>query len=366
MKMDKRKTKTVRGVFERDKGSDVWWIHYYANGRRHREKVGPKSLAIAAYQRRKSDIRSGKFFPEQIHPSAPIPFSELATDALEYSRQHHSLAGQIGTVNIVRALIEWFKNRPAEQITSQDIERKLSALADAGRKPATLNHYRSMLSLIFSLAIRNGKLDGNPARGVRRKIENNERVRYLEEIEEEALRTVIRDRCPEREPEFDLSLHTGMRRGEQYKLRWEDVDLERQMITIPISKHGKLRHIPINSVAREALTDLARLRKKGNPHVVPGRTRIRKKDQRRWFENAVEEAGLENFRWHDLRHTFASRLIEAGVHLRVVQELLGHRTIAMTLRYTHVANARLQDAVQTLASKPTPVIEMRPAARITQ
>jgi site-specific recombinase XerD len=350
-----------RGVFERDKGSGVWWIHYYANGKRHREKVGPKSLAIAAYQRRKSDIRAGKFFPEQIRPVALIQFSDLAADALEYSRQHHSPAGQAGAAHTIRKLLSWFKGRCAEQITPQDIERNLATLAAAGRKPATLNHYRSTLSLIYSLAVRGEKLSDNPVRKVRRKIENNERTRFLSPEDEEKIRTQIRETCPEHEPELDLSLHTGMRRGEQYKLRWEDVDLNRGIITIPVSKHGRLRHVPINSVAREALTDLARLQRKCSPFVVPGRTKVRTKDQRKWLENAIAAAGIEDFRWHDLRHAFASRLVMAGVHLRVVQELLGHKTITMTLRYTHVANAQLSNAIEKLAKKPTPVIEFRPA-----
>src|SRR5215467_1227472 len=121
----------------------------------------------------------------------------------------------------------------------QDIERKLNALAEDGRKPATVNRYRTLLSLVFSLAVRNGKLVSNPVRLVKRRKENNERVRFLELEEETSLRGKIRECYPEHESEFDLALHTGMRRGEQYRLRWQDVDLRSGIITIPLSKHGE-------------------------------------------------------------------------------------------------------------------------------
>jgi site-specific recombinase XerD len=340
----------IRGVYEKVPGSGIWYIHFYdQHGRRHREKVGPKSLAIAAYQRRKSDIRIGKFFPEQIKPKTVL-FDHLAADALEYSRQNRVAAGQYNDELQMKVLLSWFRRRPADSITSQDIERRLETLSEKGRAPATFNHYRALLNLCYSLGMRNGKVKVNPVRGVPKKTENNERTRHASPEEEKAIRAEIREACPEHEPELDLALHTGMRRAEQYKLRWDNIDLNRGMITIPLSKHGKKRHIPVNSVALGALMDLARLRKKASPFVVPGRAKVRKKDQREWFEDAVEAAGVKDFKWHDLRHTFASRLVMAGVDLRTVQELMGHRTIAMTVRYSHLATSHLNEAIERLAT----------------
>jgi site-specific recombinase XerD len=102
----------------------------------------------------------------------------------------------------METILAWFRDRSAEEITPQDIERKLTTLADTGLKPATLNRYRTLLSLIYSLAIRNGKLLVNPVRSVKRRKENNERVRFLEEREELALRERIRELYPDRESEF--------------------------------------------------------------------------------------------------------------------------------------------------------------------
>ena len=241
----------------------------------------------------------------------------------------------------------------ASEITPQEISRKLSELAEAGRKPATVNRYRALLSLVFSVANRNEKLTINPVRFVRHRRENNSRIRFLNEKEEQSLREVITKKFPDKEPEFDLALHTGMRRGEQFRLRWQDIDLRLGIITIPRSKHGEKRHIPINSVARRALTVLWRKRDDSG-YVCSGPKSSRGKDSRRWFEKEVIlGSGVKDFRWHDLRHTFASRLVMAGVHLRTVQELMGHKTIDMTVRYSHLAPGHQMEAVERLAGKPT-------------
>jgi integrase len=129
-----------------------------------------------------------------------------------------------------------------------------------------------------------------------------------------------------------LALNTGMRRGEQYRLRWQDVDLKNGILTVARSKHGEARRIQINSVAHTALLQL-RKQTKGVGYVSPGFQGPRSRDWRRWFDEVVESAEIPNFRWHDLRHTFASRLVMAGVPLRAVQTLLGHKRIETTLRF---------------------------------
>jgi len=143
-----------------------------------------------------------------------------------------------------------------------------------------------------------------------------------------------------------------MRRGEQFRLRWQDIDLKRGIITVPVSKHGQARRIQINSTARTALL---RLRERGDGvgYVCPGYEGPRKRDWRHWFEDAMEKAQLANFRWHDLRHTFASRLVMAGVPLRAVQVLMGHKCIETTLRYSHLGETELHNAGERLTEKTT-------------
>jgi integrase len=140
---------------------------------------------------------------------------------------------------------------------------------------------------VFSLAVRNRKLSANPVRQVKRRTENNERVRFLDTEEENKLRAKIRELCPEHEAEFDLALHTGMRRGEQYQLRWQDIDLKRNILTIGRSKHGEGWRIQTNSVARAVLL---RLRERGDGvgYVCPGYEGPRTRDSREWFNGSAQ------------------------------------------------------------------------------
>lgn len=350
-----RRKKLPRGVFERD---GVYWIRYAdSSGKIRREKVGPfVTQAGAAYQKRKSEVREGKFFPDKIK-SHCVGFAEIAKDALEYSRATKVAAAYKADQWHMEIVLGWFREKLATDLTPQEIERRLSELAQAGRKPATVNRYRALLSLVYSVAVRNGKATVNPARLVRLRRENNARVRFLDESEEASLRAEIRDQFSEREPEFDLALHTGMRRGEQYRLRWQDVDLKRAIITIPRSKHGEKRYVPINSAARAALVALDQTRSISGCVCRPV-----KADERDWFACMARKAEVLNFRWHDLRHTFASRLIMAGVDLRTVQELLGHKTIAMTVRYSHLAPSHQREAIERLVTSTGTATDTKPTS----
>jgi integrase len=336
-----------RGVYEKFPGSGEWWIRYVdASGCYRREKAGTKSAAIKLADKRRTEALQGKKLPETLRQRVAT-FKEIATDALDYSRLHKR-SFRDDRYRMAR-LQDWFGERPAQSLTPGEIERRL-----AGKEwtPATSNRHRSLLSLAFRLAVRAGKVKENPVRQVTRRKENNIRVRFLDAKEESALREQIRKLNPEHEAEFDLALHTGLRRNEQYRLRWESIDLARGILTVADAKNGERRYVPLNSKAREALNALARSNK-GSEHVCPGTDGRLGRDWQRWFEQAVKLAGVRNLRWHDLRHSFASRLAMAGVPLRTIAELLGHKTLGMVMRYAHLAPAHLQEAVERLAAEPT-------------
>jgi site-specific recombinase XerD len=242
-------------------------------------------------------------------------------------------------------LTNWLGDRSAESVTPQEIERWLSAKLTL--KPATLNRYRALLSLVYRLGMQNGKVKVNPARLVRQRKESNGRIRFLSSEEEEALRKVMLKKWLKDLPQLDLALHTGLRLSEQYGLAWDCIDFDRRILTIPMSKNGELRHVPLND---EALSALRAARKCciDQPFVFLNRYGQRLVSPREWFDPAVEAAGLKDFTWHCLRHTFASRLVMAGVDLRTVQELMGHKTIQMTVKYAHLAPKHQLAAVQRL------------------
>lgn len=133
-----------------------------------------------------------------------------------------------------------------------------------------------------------------------------------------------------------------------YGLTWENVDASRRVVTVPRSKNGETRHVPLNSVALAALTAL-RKRSNGIGPVIRNAQREPLAGPRYWFEPAIGRAKIRAFSWDCLRHTFASRLVMAGVDLRTVQELLGHKSIAMTVRYSHLSPTHPLAAVERLA-----------------
>lgn len=352
----KGQQKAVRGTFEKVPGSGIWWVRYAdASGRIRREKVGNKGAATKLYQKRKTEVLQGNKLPEQFR-AKKVTFSELADDAIEWSKAH-KLTWEDDEIRLKPMRVA-FGTRAAESITPQEIERWF-ALEGVSRnkgkrregktwKPATFNRYKALLSMVYRQGIKNRKISVNPAREIERRRENNARDRYLSGQEEASLRDVITESWPERIPEFDIAINSGMRRGEQYNCEWGFVDLERKMLTVPRSKHGEKRRVYLNDRSVSAFQTLWRFSEGTGKVFGHLYTSDHTKGAREWFESALSRAGISNFHWHDLRHTFASRLVMAGVDIFTVKELLGHKNIQMTMRYAHLAPVHQLDAVQRL------------------
>lgn len=154
-------------------------------------------------------------------------------------------------------------------------------------------------------------------------------------------------------PAVLLSLHTGLRRGELFKLKWENVDLERKNLTVAAEtsrKSGKTRHIPLNDSALAVLKRWKKQWSTVSPYVFHDAEGKPFEGVETSFRGALKKAGITNFRWHDLRHTFASKLVMAGVNLNTVRELLGHSDYKMTLRYAHLAPEHKAAAVKKLVA----------------
>jgi integrase len=341
-----------RGLFERPEGSGIWWIRYADQfGKIHREKVGPKSLALSAYQKRKVEVREGKFFPEKIRKKRETLFKEMADLFLEEHAKVNKRSWKTDQHRMVR-LKKDFGSQPLSEISRQDVERFRAKLAQE-LKPATVNRHMALLKSIFNKAIVWGKAQHNPVKGIKQFAEAH-RIRFLTEQEEEDLKSVFPS---EHWPWVEVALHTGMRRNEQFGLRWEYVNLQTRFISIPMpmSKSGKTRHVPLNDRVVEILQGLpSRLKSPWVFTCSNGETPMDSRNfVQRIFLPAVRKAKIEDFRWHDLRHTFASRLVMAREDIRTVQELMGHKTITMTMKYAHLSPSHLMDAVQRLVKKPT-------------
>ena len=221
----------------------------------------------------------------------------------------------------------------------------------------TVNRYKAVMSKAFKLAIADGKVTRNPARLVPQRRESNGRIRFLTNEEEMRLRKALRAR-PNCVPQLDVALHTGMRKTEQFTATWEQVDVTNKYIHLNETKNGSNRYVALNSQAIRVLKALEQQHDQlGLPADSPlflSRHNIPMANPREWFANACEEAKIKGVTWHILRHTFASRLVMAGVDLPTVKELMGHKTIQMTMRYAHLAPAHKLNALEKLVARQRP------------
>jgi integrase len=213
--------------------------------------------------------------------------------------------------------------------------------------PATVNRELAFLRRVFNVAIADGFADTNPVQPRMFAKEDNARVRYLTDDEEKRLREVI---GTDEWPKVAVALHTGARQGNQFRLRCEDVDFASGHITLRRPKNRRTYHVPMNETLRDVLRKMpSRLK---SEYVFPSSTGVTPLDPRNWlrevFRPALLRAKIASLRWHDLRHTFASRLVMRGTDMRTVQELMGHETIDMTQRYAHLSPQHLRAAVQRL------------------
>ena len=240
-----------------------------------------------------------------------------------------------------------FTERRMSAIMPLDVRRYIRERQRAGAAASTINKEIGVLSR----AIRWGNQElglalENPVQGLKQR-EPEGRVRWLTRSQAAALVAAagrLGPRAGHLADVITLALHTGMRKGELLGLAWSQVDLEHGLIVLEgrQTKSGKRRAIPLNGPARAAL--LARRAKADAALLVFGGVQ----DVKRSFAHACQVAGITDFRFHDLRHTFASWLVQAGVPLPEVRDLLGHASIEMTERYAHLAPERLRGAVARL------------------
>ena len=355
----KPKQEKHKGVFEKVKDSGIWWIRYTnEQGKRVTSKVGNFSAAVRVYEQRTTAIRVGILLPNS--PRRGTKFSELVTDANKFSEKHHR-ASKDFKQRADLALAD-FGDRVAESITTAELQAWVDEMAEEREwTGGTQNRFKSTLSTVFREGMRAGKVTVNPARLIRRAKESLGRVRFLSYEEEAKLRKAIAATLPGRikdegESAFaqlDVALHTGMRKSEQFTATWEQVDLERGFIYLSMTKNGTDRFVTLNSAAVAVLRRLQERHKELGGLPLTSTLFHSKRDgliknPRKWFATALEQAKIEGVTWHTLRHTFASRLVMARVDLKTVQELMGHKTIAMTARYAHLAPTHKSQALETL------------------
>ena len=314
-----------------------WYIDYYFCGRRRREMIGPnRKLAESVLAKRKLQIAENKFL--DIKKRGKIKFEELSASYLEYSKTNKRSWTRDRTS--IKSLSNYFQGKYLHEIKPLMIESyKNKRIKDVS--PATLNRELACLKHMFTKATAWEKTDHNPVKSVKLLRENNGRLRYLTREEIQKLCEI----CPDHlKPIVLTALLTGMRRGEILKLKWEDVDLDQKLILVRNTKNNETREVPLNNLLTNVLRDI----KFSSPYVFCNKNGKPYGSVRKSYETALKKAGITNFRFHDLRHTFASHLVMSGVDLMTVKELLGHKTIKMTLRYAHLSPSHKRKAIASL------------------
>jgi integrase len=286
--------------------------------------------------------------------------------------------------------LEWWKARLGEKVLADvsapgiseakaDLERGMLAdgamtqkITDASgkvhtrpvepRSPATVKRYLAALSHAFTIAVKEWHwLEQNPVNNVSKPKEPRGRVRYLSDDERERLLAACRRSSnPDLYTAVILAISTGARRMEIMSLRWKQVDLNRGVITLSQTKNGEIRALPLTAKALELMKERAKVRRLDSDLVFPASRAPRKPlhpeqakqakpvDLRKPFEKALQEAGIVDFVFHDLRHTCASYLAMNGASLAEIAEVLGHKTLQMVKRYAHLSQAHVARVVERM------------------
>lgn len=286
-----------------------------------------------------------------------------------------------GTIKRLKYFVEEFGDTSLEDIDQRMIEQWRTARIKAGRALATINRDISVLKSMFTTAIEWGHISANPLTKLKPAKLDNGRVRYLNDDEEKRLLTALDEReskiregrasankwraergyplfpnlsavayVDHLKPMALLSLHTGIRWGELVQLAWEQINFDNAVMTVlgRTAKTGKTRHVPLNSIASGVLNGWKKQTDETTGLVFGGAEgKVRNNIKKAWL-NLMTAAQVKNFRWHDMRHDFASKLVMAGEDLNTVRELMGHADLKMTLRYAHLSPEHKASAVAKL------------------
>jgi integrase len=349
----------AKGIYKQN-GSELYWIRYAGpDGKIIRESTKTANFkeAQAKLENQRKAIRDGKE-PEPIKKVPIFTFAQLAIEYTAWCERQRSIRSKKG---FIFQLVDKFGNIQLRHFNTKMLEQFQSERLLKGNrqvkqgdewvflpnKPATINRLMATIKHMFHKGYQwemCGEETLKRVRQVKLLEENNRRLRYLSR--EECAELV--SKCKDVTGKIVMAaLNTGMRKGEILSLKWENVDMKHGFVLLDRTKNGERREIPINEDFKAVLQSLTR--QLDVPYVFfDTMTGKPYQDVKRSFSTACRQAGIHDFHFHDLRHTFASHLIMAGADITTVSKLLGHKSLTMTLRYSHLAPDHLQKAVNML------------------
>lgn len=246
----------------------------------------------------------------------------------------------------LKPVLRFFAGKRLAEISPFELEQYKKARLEQGAKVG-VNRELTVLSTLYNQMIEWGKATENPVSKVKRLKEPEGRIRWLS-VEE--IGRLLAACNPFLRPVIIAALNTGLRRQNLFELRAADLDFARRILTAQRTKNGKRHSLPMNTTLLQTLKPLV-VGKAPSAPVFENRNGLPYKSMRTAFATACRKAGITDFHFHDLRHTYASHLVMAGVDPTTVKELLGHKSIGMTDRYSHISQDHKRQAVERLVDK---------------
>ncbi len=327
----------------------VWWIDITCNGKRIRISTETNNIKLAEKIHAKvlMQIIEDKWF-ERL-PGEKKTFGEMMERYMDgHSAINNAPSTHLRAKSTVKHLKHYFGDLTVSNIRPRDISAYKEARRKEGAAPKTVNNELIIMGHAFNLAMKEWEwVNLNPVSRVSKERVNNKRERWLTDKEEARLLNASPGWLQEI---IVFAMHTGLRRGEILKLRWPLVNLPRRTFTILEQKNKCVDTLPLNETAMKILTERNRVQSIRSDFVFFSKagTQLDGDNLHRAFCKAKKKARLEDFRFHDLRHTFATRLVQAGVDIYKVQRLMRHKSPQMTQRYAHHYPESLRDGVAVL------------------
>jgi integrase len=348
-----------------------WVVDYY-------DASGARLRRVSPVQTR----RGAEAFEVELRTAEPVSSTSTASSAKEattvrladfapewlttYAVVNNKPSEVVGKESTLRVhLLPFFENRRLDEISARDVERYKAEKLDPKREggplsPKTVNNHLTILRKLLASAIEWGLLEKLPV--IRKLKVPASKFDWLTQEESERFLKAVDQHHSQWRALFWAALRTGLRRGELFALEWDDVDLVAKSITVRRSvyrgklvppKNGRTRTVPMTDRLTAVMKEHRAKTMMRGEYVFPGEDGSLTTHQDhvdRPLHGALKRAGLRRITFHSLRHSFASQLVSAGRSLKEVQELLGHESIQVTMRYAHLAPERMREAVSVLDS----------------
>lgn len=336
------------GLYKR---GPVWWMRFSYQGKQIRRstETDDRKLAQRIFDKLKGEIAEGKWF-ERL-PGEDYTFKNLIDKYMaEYSEVNKAPKSHLRDKSLKKHLLDSFGDMYITDIGSKDISEYKVKRRQEGASPRTINYELTLMSHAYNIAIRDWEwIEVNPVKKVSKEKVRNQIERWLTSEEEKKLLEV----SPKWLQEIIVfAINTGFRQSEILDLKWSQIDFNRRTVIISEQKNQGVDTLPLNESVLRIMNERNLLRSGKTDYVfhTSNSTRFNFRHLIRAFENAIKKSGIQRLRFHDLRHTFATRLVQNGVDLYTVQKLGRWKNTSMVMRYAHHYSESLRSGIEVMDS----------------